>query len=151
MGQVWWVLWSNRDYELQESELANYLEKPGQKASPKLNEYTSLEWWKSNRITYLVLFEMAADISAVPMTIVASKATFSVGTQVTGSYQALLHPDAIQMLYWEDWCRNLHGNKKKIESKLYCFTIEHIGCFFSNYNYSSWLLFSFFFTEHAAC
>ena len=59
---------------------------------------------------------MASDILAIPITTVASEATFSAGTRVIDTYRAALHPETVQVLMCAgDWCRNLHGIKKKMK------------------------------------
>ena len=57
---------------------------------------------------------MARDILAIPITTVASEATFSVGSRVIDTYCTSLAPETVQaLLCGGDWCRNLHGVKKK--------------------------------------
>ena len=57
---------------------------------------------------------MACDIFAIPITIVASEATFNAGSRIIDAYRASLAPETVQALLSErDWCRNLHGVKKK--------------------------------------
>ena len=63
---------------------------------------------------YRVLSQMARDILAIPITTVASEATFSAGSRVIDTYRASLSPETVQVLLCgADWCRNLHGVKKK--------------------------------------
>ncbi|KAL2921293.1 Zinc finger BED domain-containing protein RICESLEEPER 2 [Bienertia sinuspersici] len=51
---------------------------------------------------------------AVPITTVASEATFSAGSRVIDPYRASLSPETVQMLICTgDWCRSLHGIKRK--------------------------------------
>ncbi|KAL6568332.1 hypothetical protein OROHE_004016 [Orobanche hederae] len=72
-----------------------------------------LKWWKESS-KYKILSRMAADILAIPISTVASEATFSAGTRVIDSYRASLAPHTVEMLMCTgDWCRNLHGVKKK--------------------------------------
>ena len=57
---------------------------------------------------------MARDILAIPITTVASKATFSARSRVIDTYRAFLAPETVQaLLYGGNWCRNFHGVKKK--------------------------------------
>ncbi|XP_027083792.2 zinc finger BED domain-containing protein RICESLEEPER 2-like [Coffea arabica] len=102
--------------EPHKSELVDYLDKSRQKIGEDLDEFDCLGWWKINRISYPVLSRMASDILAIPITTVASEATFSVGTRVIDTYRAALHPETVQVLMCAgDWCRNLHGIKKKMK------------------------------------
>nr|XP_027120837.1 zinc finger BED domain-containing protein RICESLEEPER 2-like [Coffea arabica] len=102
----------------QESELLIYLEKGPIKidSSVPRHEFDCLNWWKNSRLTFPILSKMAADILAIPITTVASEATFSAGTRVIDSYRASLAPETVEMLMCAgDWCRNIHGVKKKIK------------------------------------
>nr|GMC60990.1 zinc finger BED domain-containing protein RICESLEEPER 2-like [Ipomoea batatas] len=57
--------------------------------------------------------EMAADVLVIPVTSVASEATFSVGTRVIDSYRASLVPDTVQTLVCGgDWLRHIQGVTK---------------------------------------
>ena len=57
---------------------------------------------------------MARDILAIPITTVASEATFSAGSRVIDTYRVSLATEIVQtLLCGGDWCRNLHGVKKK--------------------------------------
>ncbi|KAL6523433.1 hypothetical protein OROGR_017036 [Orobanche gracilis] len=73
----------------------------------------ALKWWKDST-KYKILSRMAADILAIPISTVASEATFSAGTRVIDSYRASLAPKTVEMLMCTgDWCRKLHGIKRK--------------------------------------
>ncbi|OMO81263.1 hypothetical protein COLO4_23680 [Corchorus olitorius] len=61
---------------------------------------------------------MARDILAIPITTVASEATFSAGSRVIDTYRASLSPESVQILLCAgDWCRNLHGVKKRSKKR----------------------------------
>ncbi|XP_074303624.1 zinc finger BED domain-containing protein RICESLEEPER 2-like [Silene latifolia] len=76
--------------------------------------FDALEWWKDKSMKFRILFWLAAYILAVPITTVASEATFSAGSRVIDPYRASLSSDAVQMLLCiEDWCRSLYGLKRK--------------------------------------
>jgi hypothetical protein len=45
-------------------------------------EFEALMWWKFNDLKYRILSKMAKDILDVPITIVASKSSFSAGGRV---------------------------------------------------------------------
>ena len=63
---------------------------------------------------------MACDILAIPITTVASEATFSAESRVIDSYRASLAPDTVQaLLCGGDWTRNLHGVTKKNKVHFY--------------------------------
>ncbi|XP_027114050.2 zinc finger BED domain-containing protein RICESLEEPER 1 isoform X2 [Coffea arabica] len=84
-----------------------------EKSSLDIVNLDALKWWKSTT-KYKILPKIAADILAIPISTVASEATFSAGTRVLDSYRASLAPETVEMLmYVGDWCRRLHGVKKR--------------------------------------
>nr|XP_017225248.1 PREDICTED: zinc finger BED domain-containing protein RICESLEEPER 2-like [Daucus carota subsp. sativus] len=95
------------------SDLDNYLEE-GCFICEDSKSFDALEWWKVNTLKYRILSIMARDILAIPITTVASEATFSAGGRVIDTYRASLSPETVQVLLCgEDWCRSLHGIKRK--------------------------------------
>ncbi|XP_071916217.1 zinc finger BED domain-containing protein RICESLEEPER 1-like [Coffea arabica] len=68
-------------------ELVDYLDKSRQKTGVDLKAFDCLEWWQINRISYPVLSQMTCDILAIPVSTVASEATFSAGTRVMDSIE----------------------------------------------------------------
>ncbi|KAK9676112.1 hypothetical protein RND81_11G055100 [Saponaria officinalis] len=76
--------------------------------------FDALQWWKDKSMKFRILSRLAADILAVPIATVASEATFSAGSRVIDPYRASLSSDTVQMLLCTgDWCRSLHGLKRK--------------------------------------
>ncbi|GKD77335.1 zinc finger BED domain-containing protein RICESLEEPER 2-like protein, partial [Tanacetum coccineum] len=57
-----------------------------------------LEWWKSHETKFSILSKMTAHILAIPVTTVASEATFSAGGCVIDTYRASLKPETVQAL-----------------------------------------------------
>lgn len=79
-------------------------------------------WWKQNSNKYRILSRMALHVIAVPITTVASEATFSAGSRVIDPYRASLATETVQMLMCTgDWCRSLHGIKRKNKVYFYFF------------------------------
>ncbi|KAG6510488.1 hypothetical protein ZIOFF_028512 [Zingiber officinale] len=100
--------------ETKRSELVDYLEKGCLKKNEIPKIFSCLEWWKMNRMQYPILSKMTADILAIPVSSVASEATFSAGTRVIDSYRSSLSPDTVQaLLCGGDWLQKIHGLKKK--------------------------------------
>ncbi|XP_042374966.1 zinc finger BED domain-containing protein RICESLEEPER 2-like [Zingiber officinale] len=100
--------------ETKRSELVDYLEKGRLKKNEIPKNFSCLEWWRMNRMQYPILSKIAADILAIPVSSVASEATFSAGTRVIDSYRSSLSPDTVQtLLCGGDWLRHIHGLKKK--------------------------------------
>ena len=76
--------------------------------------FNILEWWKSRETKFPILSKLAALILAIPITTVASEATFSAGGRVIDTYRASLKQETVQVLICGgDWVRKLHGVKKK--------------------------------------
>lgn len=55
------------------------------------SSFSVLEWWKNNSLKYKVLSKMSVDISAIPISAIASKATLSVGERVIDEYRSKLN------------------------------------------------------------
>ncbi|XP_024019952.1 zinc finger BED domain-containing protein RICESLEEPER 2-like [Morus notabilis] len=88
------------------SELDLYLDEPRLARTAELD---ILSFWKSNQFRYLALAYMASDILAIPVSIVASEATFSVGGRVLDSFRSSLKPKTVEALVCtRDW---LYGDK----------------------------------------
>ncbi|OMO89512.1 putative Zinc finger, BED-type [Corchorus olitorius] len=89
------------------------------------NQFDALEWWKADSLRFRILSQMARYILAIPITTVASEATFSAGSRVIDTYWASLAPETIQALFCGgDWCRHLHGVKKKNQNEKKSIEVE---------------------------
>ena len=82
----------------QKSELDNYLEEGCYICEGHSPPFYALEWWKVNHLKYHILSIMARDIFAIPITTVASKATFSARSRVIDAYQPSLSPEIVKVL-----------------------------------------------------
>lgn len=49
-----------------------------------------LAWWKANELKYKILSKIARDLLVIPISSVASEATFCAGTRVLDSYRAFV-------------------------------------------------------------
>ncbi|GJT61665.1 zinc finger BED domain-containing protein RICESLEEPER 2-like protein [Tanacetum coccineum] len=104
----------NESVKPQKSELDNYLEEGVYICDDNLKGFDVLAWWRANSLRYRILSQMARDILAIPITTVASEATFSAGSRVIDTYRASLAPKIVEVLLCGgDWCRSLHGLKRK--------------------------------------
>ncbi|KAK8916160.1 hypothetical protein KSP39_PZI022402 [Platanthera zijinensis] len=80
------------------------------------SSFDALVWWKENSMKYRILSKMARDILAIPITTVASEATFSAGSRIIDTYRASLAPETVQILICGgDWTRSTYGVKKKFK------------------------------------
>ncbi|GJX05818.1 zinc finger BED domain-containing protein RICESLEEPER 2-like protein [Tanacetum coccineum] len=104
----------NESVQPQKSELDNYLEEGVYICDDNSKGFDVLTWWRSNSLRYRILSRMARDILVIPITTVASEATFSAGSRVIDTYRASLAPETVEVLLCGgDWCRSLHGLKRK--------------------------------------
>ena len=78
-----------------------------------MEDFDILMWWKMNSSRYRVLFQIARDVLAIPISTVASESTFSTG----GAYLDLFHsPNTVEALICtQNWLKNA---KKKRPIKL---------------------------------
>ncbi|KAG6488151.1 hypothetical protein ZIOFF_056910 [Zingiber officinale] len=91
--------------QLEKSELDVYLEEGCHRQNPN-DAFNALGWWKLNTYKFRVLSTLARDILAIPISTVASEATFSAGGRVIDKYRASLAPTTVEMLMCGgDWCR----------------------------------------------
>ncbi|KAK4382274.1 Zinc finger BED domain-containing protein RICESLEEPER 2 [Sesamum angolense] len=101
----------------QKSELDLYLEKNCyifEKDKKDGKDFDVLEWWKVHALKYKFLSIMARDLLAIPITTVASEATFSAGSRVIDKYRASLTSDTVQVLMCGgDWLTKRFGVKEK--------------------------------------
>ena len=80
-----------------------------------------LTFWKSNECRYPILASMACDILAVPVSTVASEASFSVGGRVLDCYRSSLRPDTVEALVCcRDWLYGDRGIDNKFLIFIYC-------------------------------
>ncbi|GKD33540.1 zinc finger BED domain-containing protein RICESLEEPER 2-like protein, partial [Tanacetum coccineum] len=104
----------NESVKPQKSELDNYLEEGVYICDDNSKGFDVLTWWRANSLRYRILSQMARDILAIPITTVVSEATFSAGSRVIDTYRASLAPETVEVLLCGgDWCRSLHGLKRK--------------------------------------
>ena len=70
---------------------------------------------------FRILSKFAANVLAIPIITVAYEANFSTGGHVINPYRSSLAPETVQMLICTgDWCRSLHGVKRKNKIRTTC-------------------------------
>lgn len=72
------------------SELARYLNE--QAEDDEDDAFDVLLWWKLNQHRFPILSTIAGDVTAIPISTVASEAAFSRGERVLDSYRSSLSP-----------------------------------------------------------
>lgn len=103
-------------------------------------KFDILKWWKEKSVKYRILSKIDADVLAIPITTVASEATFSAGSRVIDYYRASLLPETMQMLICTgDWTSSTFGikRKNKVSSTIsfYCLLFWAFKGFFTCYYY----------------
>ena len=87
--------------QAQKTQLKLYLDEPRVDRNAKLD---ILAFWKGNEFWYPELATMAHDILSIPISIVASKSTFSVGGWVIDQFRSALKLDVVKTLVCSrDW------------------------------------------------
>lgn len=56
------------------------------------SNFDVLEWWKNNALRYRVLSQVACDVLAFPISIVASESTFTTGGCILDPFRNTLSP-----------------------------------------------------------
>ncbi|XP_058770890.1 zinc finger BED domain-containing protein RICESLEEPER 1-like [Vicia villosa] len=109
------------------SELQTYLDEGVYIPDGDNNSFSALERWRNNSLKYKILSKMAADILAVPISIVASESTFSARGRVIDEYRSKLNEQSIEALICGgDWLRHKYNLKQK--SKVVAEQQEIIEC-----------------------
>ncbi|GKC07020.1 zinc finger BED domain-containing protein RICESLEEPER 2-like protein [Tanacetum coccineum] len=99
------------------SELKMYLEE-GLLEGHWGTKFNALEWWNVHQLKYPILSKMAKDVLAIPISTVASEATFSAGGRVIDPYRSALKSNTVEMLLCGgDWIRQNYGIKKKVKKE----------------------------------
>nr|GFA05696.1 hypothetical protein [Tanacetum cinerariifolium] len=81
-------------------------------------KFNALEWWNVHQFKYPVLSKMGKDVLAIPVSTVASEATFSAGGRVIDPYRSSLKSSTVEMLLCGgDWIRQNYGIKKKVKKE----------------------------------
>ncbi|GJW59762.1 zinc finger BED domain-containing protein RICESLEEPER 2-like protein [Tanacetum coccineum] len=79
------------------SKLKMYLEEGLLKGHGGL-KFNALEWWNIHQLKYPILSKMARDVLAIPISTVASEATFSASGRVIDPYRSALKSTIVEML-----------------------------------------------------
>ncbi|KAI8527426.1 hypothetical protein RHMOL_Rhmol12G0074500 [Rhododendron molle] len=77
------------------SELEKHLAEAREDDSDK---FDVLCWWKLNSSKYPIVSQMARDVLAIPVSMVASKSAFSTGRRVIDPYRSSLSPKTVEAL-----------------------------------------------------
>ncbi|KAK3028100.1 hypothetical protein RJ639_039794 [Escallonia herrerae] len=62
------------------------------------SQFDVIGWWKANNLKYKILSKMVVDILLIPITTVASEATFNTGGRVIDPYRASLSTKTVEAL-----------------------------------------------------
>lgn len=94
------------------SDLDYYIEEPRFRVGVGI-EFDVLQWWKANEPKFPILSKLAKDVLSIPITTVASEATFSAGKRVIDPKRASMKVETVEMLLCGgDWVKELYGIKR---------------------------------------
>ncbi|XP_062152026.1 zinc finger BED domain-containing protein RICESLEEPER 1-like [Alnus glutinosa] len=93
--------WASKNLLLCQTEIERYF---AEDVEPPCETFDALMWWKINSGKFPVLSEVARDVLAIPITIVASELAFSTGGRVIDPFRSSLAPKTVEALictqYW---------------------------------------------------
>ena len=99
------LLQGNNTSEPVKGELDQYLDDPNDR-TPLDGEFDILLWWKVNGPKYPALARLTRDVLAVPISTVASEATFSNSGRVLSPVRNSLSDETLEaLLCAQDWSR----------------------------------------------
>ena len=84
-----------------QSDLSKYLDEA---LESHTNDFDILKWWKENSSRLPLLARMAKDLLAIPISIVPSESTFSLGGRVIDEYRSCLTPKTVEALVCNSSC-----------------------------------------------
>lgn len=124
---------SVEEEQVSKSDLDTYLSEPTLREKPGVKvQFDILKWWNVNQSKFPVLSMMAKDILSIPVTTVASEATFSAGKRVIDPKRASMKVETVEMLLCGgDWVKEFHGIKRGSERSIVsCFLVSFFSGFF---------------------
>ncbi|CAN1726051.1 Putative AC9 transposase [Linum perenne] len=72
-----------------------------------VDKFDVLKWWSSYGIAYPILYEIAKDVLAIPISTVASESAFSLGGRIMTEFRTSLTPSMLEALVCAaDWLRS---------------------------------------------
>ncbi|CAN1300096.1 Putative AC9 transposase [Linum perenne] len=95
------------------AELDKYLDDAHEGAEDVTREFDILTWWKVvGAYKYPIMYEIAKDILAIPVSSVASESAFSNGGRVMDDFTSSLLPEIVEALIClKDWLGNRDENE----------------------------------------
>ncbi|XP_022882494.1 zinc finger BED domain-containing protein RICESLEEPER 2-like [Olea europaea var. sylvestris] len=85
-------------------EVQRYLMESTEDASDE--NFDILNWWKINKSRFEILFEVARDVLAIPVSTVASESAFSTGGRILDPFRSSLTPKTVEALICtQNWLR----------------------------------------------
>lgn len=85
------------------SELEKYLAEENEEHTSKFN---IMDWWKVNSTRFPILWCLARDVLAIPISTVASESAFSTSGRILDDFRSSLTPFMVEALVCtQDWMR----------------------------------------------
>jgi len=90
------------------SDLELYLE---ENKLPHIENYNVLGYWNQIGPRFPMLFQMARDVLAIPLSTVASESTFSAAGRVLNAYRSSIAPETVEsIIFLRDWLYGHQGD-----------------------------------------
>ena len=127
----------------QTSELGRYL---NEVVENDIEDFDILGWWKVNSPRFPILSQLARDVLAIPISIVAFESAFSTGGRVLDSFRSSLTPKVVEALVCtQDWIRESSNQVDMMEE------LKELEKFENGTNTFSFCLFFHYFYELKIC
>ncbi|CAN0905677.1 Putative AC9 transposase, partial [Linum grandiflorum] len=88
-----------------------------------VDSFDILKWWSTHGLRFPILAEIARDVLAIPISMVASESAFSIGGRVLNEFRTSLAPQMVEALICGgDWLRSnnniiLNDEENMLESE----------------------------------
>ena len=99
-----------------------------------------LDWWRVNSSRYRIISQVARDVLAIFISIVASEFAFSIGGRVLDPFRSSLSPNTVEVLICtQNWLRSNDSTKpinlREIMDEVENYELElgNVFMFFSNF------------------
>ena len=74
---------------------------------PETEGFDILDWWRVNSSRYRILSQVARDVLAIPVSIVASESAFSTGGRVLDPFRSSLSLNTVEgLICTQNWLRS---------------------------------------------
>ena len=116
----------------------------------KTEGFDILNWWRVNSSRYRIISQVAHDVLAIFISIVASEFAFSIGGRVLDPFCSSLSPNTVEVLICtQNWLRSNDSTKsinlREVMDEVENYELEpsNVFMFFSNFFSSAFVIYKF--------